>query len=238
MTAVSTSGFGYMRQLLLAALAAVGMMGSANATALITVSGGSALTSEPLPVGSLTNDVIGNGILGYYGSELLANQALNITYTLIGYEAGFHNTFTANASTLSGGGGTSVAVGPSIGPFTVSSGSPLNFSFTANTTGTPLTVTNLTNFNVLVTPNTNNPNFFVSFYDSHGNLGQSGGGTSGIIALDDGGAGPDRDFDDLVVKFQVSAVPEAATWAMMLLGFAGVGFLAYRHKPQAAFRLA
>ena len=26
-------------------------------------------------------------------------------------------------------------------------------------------------------------------------------GTSGIIALDDGGAGPDRDFDDLVIKF-------------------------------------
>jgi hypothetical protein len=56
--------------------------------------------------------------------------------------------------------------------------------------------------------------------------------------LDDGGAGPDRDYDDLVVKFYVSAVPEASTWAKMLLGFAGVGFLAYRRRPQAAFRLA
>jgi hypothetical protein len=26
----------------------------------------------------------------------------------------------------------------------------------------------------------------------------------------------------------VSAVPELSTWAMMLLGFAGMGFLAYR----------
>jgi len=42
----------------------------------------------------------------------------------------------------------------------------------------------------------------------------------------------------LVVKFYVSAVPEASTWAMMLFGFAGVGFLAYRRRPQAAFRLA
>ena len=29
---------------------------------------------------------------------------------------------------------------------------------------------------------------------------------------------------------QVAAVPEASTWAMMLLGFAGLGFMAYRRK--------
>jgi hypothetical protein len=29
---------------------------------------------------------------------------------------------------------------------------------------------------------------------------------------------------------QVSAVPEPSTWAMMILGFAGVGFMAYRRK--------
>jgi hypothetical protein len=27
-----------------------------------------------------------------------------------------------------------------------------------------------------------------------------------------------------------AAVPELATWAMMILGFSGVGFLAYRRK--------
>jgi hypothetical protein len=37
---------------------------------------------------------------------------------------------------------------------------------------------------------------------------------------------------------QVAPVPEPATWAMMLLGFAGVGFLAYRRKNQSpALRL-
>jgi hypothetical protein len=36
-----------------------------------------------------------------------------------------------------------------------------------------------------------------------------------------------------------SAVPEASTWAMMVLGFFGVGFLAYRRKSQStAVRLA
>lgn len=32
---------------------------------------------------------------------------------------------------------------------------------------------------------------------------------------------------------QVGAVPEPSTWAMMILGFAGVGFLAYRRRSQS-----
>jgi len=35
-----------------------------------------------------------------------------------------------------------------------------------------------------------------------------------------------------LVQQQVSAVPEPATWAMMLLGFASVGFIAYRRKSK------
>ena len=35
-----------------------------------------------------------------------------------------------------------------------------------------------------------------------------------------------------------SAVPEPATWGMMILGFMGVGFMAYRRKSTSAFRLA
>jgi hypothetical protein len=36
-----------------------------------------------------------------------------------------------------------------------------------------------------------------------------------------------------------AAVPEPATWAMLILGFAGVGFMAYRRKNQgSAFRIA
>jgi hypothetical protein len=40
------------------------------------------------------------------------------------------------------------------------------------------------------------------------------------------------------VGAQISAVPEPSTWAMMILGFFGVGFMAYRRKGQAALRLA
>jgi hypothetical protein len=35
-----------------------------------------------------------------------------------------------------------------------------------------------------------------------------------------------------------SAVPEPSTWAMMILGFAGVGFLAYRRKRMIAVSVA
>lgn len=34
------------------------------------------------------------------------------------------------------------------------------------------------------------------------------------------------------------AVPEASTWAMMILGFFGIGFVAYRRKNEGAMRLA
>ena len=35
-----------------------------------------------------------------------------------------------------------------------------------------------------------------------------------------------------------SPVPEPSTWALMILGFAGVGFMAYRRKNQGlAFRI-
>jgi hypothetical protein len=47
------------------------------------------------------------------------------------------------------------------------------------------------------------------------------------------GAGANLSSDD-----RVSAVPETSTWAMMILGFMGIGFLAYRRKGKPAFRLA
>jgi hypothetical protein len=36
-----------------------------------------------------------------------------------------------------------------------------------------------------------------------------------------------------LVQQQVGAVPEPSTWAMMLLGFAGIGYGVYRHKKAA-----
>ena len=39
--------------------------------------------------------------------------------------------------------------------------------------------------------------------------------------------------DGLVTGFSTGAVPEPSTWAMMLAGFAGLGFLGYRRTVKA-----
>ena len=41
------------------------------------------------------------------------------------------------------------------------------------------------------------------------------------------------EVDDLT-----ASVPEPSTWAMMILGFFGIGFMAYRRKNSIAFRVA
>jgi hypothetical protein len=43
---------------------------------------------------------------------------------------------------------------------------------------------------------------------------------------------------DVTSPVTIAAVPETSTWAMMLLGFAGVGFMAYRRKSKPSFRFA
>ena len=45
-------------------------------------------------------------------------------------------------------------------------------------------------------------------------------------------------FDATFSATFTSAVPEPSTWAMMILGFAGVGFMAYRRKNNTALRAA
>ena len=44
--------------------------------------------------------------------------------------------------------------------------------------------------------------------------------------------------DLTTAPLNIAAVPEASTWAMMLLGFAGVGFMAYRKRNGASLRVA
>jgi hypothetical protein len=44
--------------------------------------------------------------------------------------------------------------------------------------------------------------------------------------------------DDISLSAVTSAVPEPSTWAMMILGFFGLGFVAYRRKSEGSLRLA
>jgi hypothetical protein len=60
-------------------------------------------------------------------------------------------------------------------------------------------------------------------------------------SLNDYNLGSETIFADLAtltVTEHVAAVPEPSTWAMMLLGFAGVGFAAYRKRKNGTFTMA
>ena len=68
------------------------------------------------------------------------------------------------------------------------------------------------------------------------------GGNQYTLTLDDVLLGTTiryrTDIDHLNGTFAInSAVPEPSTWAMMVLGFAGLGFMAYRRRNQSPARL-
>jgi hypothetical protein len=60
--------------------------------------------------------------------------------------------------------------------------------------------------------------------------------TGGQLSFVDNG--PSNQQGDLLALVNVTAVPESSTWAMMIIGFLGVGFLAYRRNHNQPFRFA
>jgi hypothetical protein len=71
------------------------------------------------------------------------------------------------------------------------------------------------------------------------NAGGACSSNPGDIAINLNGDGSTVIPETGVVEIaSVSAIPEPSTWAMMMLGFCGLGFMAYRRKNQTAFRAA
>jgi hypothetical protein len=50
--------------------------------------------------------------------------------------------------------------------------------------------------------------------------------------------GPALDNVSVTDLNRVGPVPEPSTWAMMILGFLGIGFVAYRRKSNSVLRIA
>jgi hypothetical protein len=203
--------------------------------ALMLVLALSAAQSEAATIGSLpsNNDVIA-GTEGYFGANLYLiagpGGAL-IDIEFVGFEAGYTNEFFLNGTsyitnqTTPLGYVATVNVLPGL----------INFHFTVNSGAA--TVTNAGN----VLPNGFTPNWFVSLApgpldsqrDTNVNGVTPGFGQTAWIALDDAGAGPDDNHDDLVLKLTISGgtfvAPDGGA-TLTLLGCALMGLGALRRR--------
>lgn len=161
---------------------------------------------------SAHTDIVGPG-LNFSVGQLRVNLDLNpgenafITYTYLGREAAYRNQFLAADGSVQidvrAPTGTSAII-PLMGS------GLLDFGFRANMGPTVLNGSNA--MGVF-------PQFGVVLNSDR--LG-------GLLLLDDGGAGPDRDFDDMVVSFGVNVrpVPEASTWLLLSAGLLALGLTA------------
>ena len=169
-----------------------------------------------------------------------------------------YNMFSTSAG--SGNNGTPVADGVQGTPYTVSQieaivGTAFNIAIDVNTTGAASEI--LRSFEVLdTTLGTTLAHYTGSA--NIGNVNNNGNGfgdyslntvdltglasTDGILfhAVWDHAVDGGESFFLVRDNSSVGGVPEPSTWAMMVLGFAGIGFMAYRRKSHGgtALRLA
>lgn len=190
------------------AFIAIAVLLASSTQASLIIDGG---TAGSTGFGS-TNDVI-PGKPGFYGANLKVDVDSIVTFSFVGYEAGWNNYLrnTQNSSFIYNKGAPQ-------GSFevTASAGSFVNFFF-----DTPIgDVFNGSN----AAKSSGSPNFW---------LGSNGLG--GIwIALDDTGANVDDNHDDLVILAtarEVTQVPEPTS--LFLMGIGALGLIVQRRRIRA-----
>jgi hypothetical protein len=235
---------------LLAAVLCAALALAQPAQANIVLTGGQAgTTTGPAvnpPGATGQNDLIyplygGTSTAGYaYGDlqtggvvtgALTLTTASTISFGYLGSEAGYNNGFEISTDggvtwqTLKTTGGKTdeaFATGQSIGSGTFGPGL-IDFRFTVDNGAA-----NITNDGGACA----DCSLFVTFLDSSGNPTSAKSGSVVDVLLNDGGT--DADYDDMAIRFTVTAVPVPAALPIIGVALAGFGFAGFKSRRHAA----
>lgn len=200
------------------ATALVCTAGGATAASSLSVTGGSSTSLSGVP-GMFDPNWFGDASmytstfdLGSMlkGATLLLTQPAAVTYMMVGFEAGFNNALVSGSERLNNRSGAYANLGSSIS-FSQVTAAPLDFSFLSNGSG-PLFANGSLNTGVIL----------------------SADRQSALLLFNDAFTG-DGDFDDMVVRVSISAVPEPEALAMLL---AGLGVVTAAVRRRRSVRLA
>lgn len=144
------------------------------------------------------------------GASLLLTTPASVTYTLVGFEAAFNNAFVSGSGRLDNRSGATSNLGNTFSLGVLGAGQ-LDFGFLSNGIGSLLG-------NGKAKHNTG--------------LVMSADNTSALMLFNDSFKG-DGDFDDMVVRITVSAVPEPEMLGMLLVGLGVVTAAVRRRRSRA-----
>jgi hypothetical protein len=204
------------------------------------------LLSGPAKADIIYQDLVApnlQNIVGALGMDFTVNESIQVTAL-----GAFDNGVNANLAGSAGSGvtvgifnvNTGTLVGPSV--FFQAGGSYLQIGGDAFQSVSPFVLVpglysivslNDSNFNSMGAPN-----IYQQLDDLNGAISFVGGGRYGTLSFAlpptiDGG--PPNRYDAGTFEATVSAVPEPSTWAMMLLGFCGLGFAFRQSRRRTSF---